>query len=410
MEPSIITPSPPPFLAPKPQSPITLLHKSTINPLHLKQIHAHLLRTNPNLPTPLLTHLLRHYTTHHHHRAAAAIFNQFHDHSPPTFAFNLMIRSHTQMGSPIEGISLYNVMMEEGVAPDKFTFTFAVKACAEAKAVRKGREVLGFAIKTGFWKDLILMNNVMDLYFRVGATGDAWKVFDRMRVRSVVSWTIVLKGLIRAGEMREAWRVFGEMDERNVVSWSTMIDGCVGKGMVQEGFELFMRMQEEGVRPNEFTLVSLLRGCAKLGSLELGAVVHEYAVKNGFEMGVYLGTALLDMYSKCGNIAEARRVFDKMEKKSLSTWNAMITSLGVHGYGEEALMLFDRMLEENVQPCAITFVGVLCGCVQTENVDRGLRLFEYMYNSCGILPILEHYVRMFQLWNLEKTMMNVIDT
>lgn len=294
-------------------------------------------------------------------------------------------------------------MICSGVVPDKFTFPFVFKACAASSAVEKGKEVHALAVKTGFYgKDMFVKNTLLDMYLKCGVLEYARKVFDEIPVRNVVSWTTMVAGLVGFGELDCARRLFDQMDEKNVVSWTAMINGYVANGRPQEAFELFSEMQAQGVRPNEFTLVSLLRACIELGSLKLGAWVHEFALKNGFELGVYLGTALVDMYSKCGSLEEARKVFNLMEKRSLATWNSMISSLGVHGYGEEALALFEEMLEEKVVPDAITFVGVLSACLQTNKVDEGLNYFKFMTEECGIMPVLEHYVCMFELWGRAK--------
>ncbi|GAB4842979.1 hypothetical protein Ancab_012957 [Ancistrocladus abbreviatus] len=393
---------------------LPLLQRFTItgsSQLLLKQIHAKIIRnnilhsnSNDDHDHLLLLKLLRLYTSFSNIDCANALFKQMEE--PPTYAWNLMIRGHTINGtSSRQALVLYNLMVTRAIPPDKFTFPFTIKACASCEATHKGKEVHGLAIKAGFSKDIFLQHALMDFYFKCGEFDFGCKVFDKMRVRNVVSWTTMLTGLIRYGQLDSARRLFHRMPVRNVVSWSAMIDACVINGRPYAAFELFKKMQvEEGVKPNEFTLVSLLRACTALGSLKLGAWVHDYGVKNGFELGLYLGTALVDMYSKCGNLGEARRVFDKMENKSLATWNSMITSFGVHGCGREALVLFQRMREENVQPDAITFAGVLRACVQTKDVDEGLRCFRYMIEGCGIVPILEHYICMFQLWDHAKTL------
>lgn len=315
-----------------------------------------------------------------------------------------MIRGHTISGSSRQALVLYSLMLCSGVSPDKFTIPFVIKACAAACAIEKGKEVHALAVKTGYYgKDMFVKNTLLDMYRKCGDLGLARQVFDEMSVRNVISWTTMLAGLVSYGEVDSARRLFDQMPERNVVSWTAMIDGYVTKGRPQEAFELFSKMQMEGVKPNEFTLVCLLRACTQLGSITLGARVHDYALKNGFELGVYLGTALVDMYSKCGSLGEARKVFDMMRKRSLATWNSMITSLGVHGCGEEALALFERMTEENMVPDAITFVGVLSACVQTRKVDEGLEYFKYMIESCNIVPVLEHYIYMFELWARDRS-------
>lgn len=198
------------------------------------------------------------------------------------------------------------------------------------------------------------------------------------------------------------------MPTRNVVSWTAIINAYVRNQRPHEAFELFWRMLLANVKPNEFTLVNLLKACSELGSLKLGRWIHDYALKNGFDLGAFLGTALIDMYSKCGSLDDARQVFREMQIKSLATWNAMITSLGVHGYGEEALSLFTKMEEANVRPDAITFVGVICACLQTDKVREGDMYFKYMREHYGITPVVEHYTCMIELYS-RANLLNALD-
>ncbi|KAL2507307.1 Pentatricopeptide repeat-containing protein [Forsythia ovata] len=231
----------------------------------------------------------------------------------------------------------------------------------------------------------------MDLYFKNHFPDDGLKVFDKMRGRNVVSWTTVIAGLISCGKVDVAQKLFDKMPVRNVVSWTAMINAYARSEKPDKAFELFAKMQLENVRPNEYTLVSLLIACAELESLKLGQWIHDFAIKNGFEIGVFLGTALIDMYSKCGSLENAKRVFDEMESKSLATWNSMITSLGVHGCGEEALALFGKMQMANIRPDAITLVGVLCACLQTNNPESALAYFNYLTEHYNITPSTDHY-------------------
>ncbi|KDP41900.1 hypothetical protein JCGZ_26918 [Jatropha curcas] len=380
-----------------------IVFQNCSNFTHLKLVHAKIIRnglSNDQLLVRKLLHLCFCYGEIDY---ATLLFHQIQN--PHTFTWNFMIRAYTKNGNSQEALFLYNLMICRGFPPDKFTFPFVVKACLSSSALDKGKEIHGFAIKTGFWKDTFLHNTLMDLYFKCGDFDYGRKLFDKMRVRSVVSWTTFVAGLVASGELDAARKAFDEMPMKNVVSWTAMINGYVKNQRAQEAFELFWRMQLDNVRPNEFTLVGLLKACTELGSLQLGSWIHEYALKNGFKLGVFLGTALIDMYSKCGSLEDAKQVFDKMEIKSLATWNSMITSLGVHGFGKEALALFARMEEANVQPDAITFVGVLCACVHTINVEEGIRYFKYMTECYGIMPVLEHYTCMIELY----TRANMLD-
>ncbi|XP_031288207.1 pentatricopeptide repeat-containing protein At3g26630, chloroplastic-like [Pistacia vera] len=381
------------------QEALFLLRKcTTFN--QLKLIHARIIRHGLTDDQLLVRKLLDICYSYGKMDYALLVFHQIQ--RPHAFTWNLMIRALTNSGRSRKAMDLFNLMMCKGCAPDKFTFPFVIKACLAAFDVEKGKEVHGLAVKTGFFRDMFVQNTLMDLYFKCEDVDSGSKVFEKMRVRSVVSWTTMITGLAACGDLDSARAVFEQMESRNVVSWTAMINAYVRNQQPQEAFELFWRMQLDNVRPNEFTLVSLLQACTDLGSLKLGSWIHDFALKNGFELGVFLGTALIDMYSKCGSLEDARKVFDKMQIKNLATWNSMITSLGVHGHGEEALALFAQMENTNVQPDAITFVGVLCACVHTNNVDEGCHYFWYMIENYGIMPILEHYTCMIELYNHAK--------
>ncbi|XP_059632772.1 pentatricopeptide repeat-containing protein At3g26630, chloroplastic [Cornus florida] len=361
----------------------------------LKQIHAKIIRNGLSHEHVVSTKLIKLCSSYRKMEYATLVFNQIKN--PPTFTWNIMIRAHTINGSSRQALLLYNLMICRGLPPDKFTFPFVIKACIASSSIRKGHEVHMLAIKTGFLDDMFVQNTLMDFYFKCGDSDYGRKVFEKMRVRSVVSWTTMITGLVACGELDDARVFFEQMPIRNVVSWTAMIDGYARNQRPEEAFELFWRMQLDNVRPNEFTLVSLLMACTELGSLKLGRWVHDFALRNGFKVGVFLGTALIDMYSKCGSLEDAKRVFGDMEVKSVATWNTMITSLGVHGCGEEALDLFAKMEMANVQPDAITFVGVLCACVHTNNVSDGHRYFKFMSECYGITPIEEHCNCMIEL-------------
>ncbi|KAK3024998.1 hypothetical protein RJ639_044375 [Escallonia herrerae] len=373
---------------------------------NFKQIHAKIIKNGLLDDQSVVTKLLHTCSSYGKMDYATLVFRQIQN--PTTFTWNLMIRAHTINKNSRQALLMYNLLISHGKnPPDKFTFPFVIKACLDLCVIEKVKEVHLLAIKTGFCEDVYFQNTLLDFYYKCGDIGHARKVFNKMHARNVVSWTTMISGLVSSGQLDAAQVVFEEMPMRNVVSWTVMIDGLARTARPLEAFELFWRMQFDGLRPNEFTLVSLLIGCTELGSVKLGRWVHDFALKNRFDIGVFLGTALIDMYSKCGSLEDAKRVFDNMEVRSLATWNSMITSLGVHGRGEEALDLFAKMEMAGVQPDAITFVGVLSACARSNNVAIGLRLFESMRSYYGIDPIDEHYTCMINLSNRAKMLLEV---
>lgn len=127
------------------------------------------------------------------------------------------------------------------------------------------------------------------------------------------------------GELGCARKVFDEIPQRDSVSWTSMISGYGKMGRAQDAVGLFGEMREAGFEPNEMTLVSVLGACGDLGDLGLGKWVEEFVVEKKLELNSYLGSALIGMYGKCGDLCSARRVFDSMKKKDRVTWNAMIS-------------------------------------------------------------------------------------
>ncbi|KAL0889648.1 hypothetical protein Bca101_013631 [Brassica carinata] len=394
------SPSPPPNLLSPPNflpDRASFFLKTCSNFPQLKQIHAKIIRHNLANDQLLARHLIALSSSFGETRYASLVFRQLH--SPSTFTWNLTIRSLSVNDKPREALLLFILMLTIHSDFDKFTFPFVIKACLADSSLRLGAQVHGLAIKTGLFSDVFLQNTLMDLYFKCRRPDCGRKVFDEMPGRNIVSWTTVLNGLVSNERLDDAEIVFRQMPARNVVSWTAMITAYVKNRRPDEAFQLFRRMQVvDNVKPNEFTLVSMLQASTQLGSLSMGRWVHDYAHKNGFSLDCFLGTALIDMYSKCGSLEDARRVFDVMESKSLATWNSMITSLGVHGLGDEALSLFEEMEdEEGVEPDAITFVGVLSACANTRNVKDGLRYFLRMIHVYNITPIEEHNACMIQL-------------
>ncbi|KAF3950141.1 hypothetical protein CMV_024065 [Castanea mollissima] len=215
--------------------------------------------------------------------------------------------------------------------------------------------------------------------------------------RDVVTWNSMLAGFVRDGRIGDAEKVFDEMPERDVISWSTMIMGHVQNGQLEEGLECFKEMREKGLRPNEAILVTVLSASAQMGLLENGRLVHSIVDSLNFPMTVSLGTALVDMYAKCGCIEQSKLLFHNMPRRDISSWNAMICGLASHGLGKEALALFERFINEGFHPVSVTFIGVLNACSRAGLVSEGRHYFKLMTEKYDIELEMEHYGCMVDL-------------
>eukprot|EP01018_Ginkgo_biloba_P028364 Gb_34248 [translate_table: standard] len=281
-------------------------------------------------------------------------------------SWNSMIAGYARHGKGWEAMKLFREMRRTCMRMDKFTFGSVLSACASLLTLELGEQIHAHVIKTEFESNVVVGSALLDTYAKSGCTEYARQMFDKM-------------------------------PERNLVSWTTMIAGYSQNGHSEEALNLFCQMPVAEVRPNEFTFASVLSSCASLAALEHGKQVHVNVIRNGFESNVFVGSALVDMYAKCGSIESARQVFDEMPTRDIVLWNVMIVGYAQNGSGKLALELFEQMLLEGVKPDHITFIGVLSACSHAGLVDEGHDYFDSMTRDHCITPGADHYACMIAL-------------
>lgn len=316
--------------------------------------------------------------------------------NPDVFAANNMIRCFAKSESPRESVRLYASML---VKPNNYTFPFVLQACSKVSALDEGVQVHANVIKLGYAEDVYIRNALIHFYCACCRIECSKRVFDESPCcRDVVTWNTMLVGFVRDEQIAIANKVFEEMPERDVVSWSIMISGYVQSGQLEEGLECFKRLRENGLIPNEAILVTVLSASAQLGLLGHGRLVHFLIDSLNFPMTDSLGTALVDMYAKCGCIEQSRLLFDNMSQRDIRSWNVMICGLATHGLGEEALALFEKLTSQGgLHPVNVTFIGVLNACSRAGLVSEGRHYFKLMKEKYGIEPEMEHYGCMVDL-------------
>lgn len=262
-------------------------------------------------------------------------------------------------------------MLRSAVSPGKHTFPFLLKASANLGSPSLSKQIHDHVIKYGLELDQYVTNGLMHSYACSGMVFDARNVFDGTT-------------------------------ERNSMIWTTMVSGYARNGFADEAIGLFEEMVGLGVELCGATLASVLSACARSGGLETGRRVHGIVKEKGVEVGVILGTALVDMYAKNGAILEAREVFVGMPGRNVATWNAMICGLAHHGHSEGAMSLFrelERLVKSTDEVCPndITFTGVLTACCHAGWVELGREIFFSMEERYGVEPKVEHYGCMVDL-------------
>lgn len=253
-----------------------------------------------------------------------------------------------------------------GIRVDLGTYASLLGQYGDAKALLAGKRVHSHIVKSEREQDRFLGNLLVLMYGKCGALGDASTVFAKMRQHNVFSWNIIIGAYAHYDKGKEALR-------------------------------FYQQMLLEGVLPDKVTFVSILSACSDQVALGDGRQIHGLVMGCEFESDVSIGTALVNMYRKCGTLAHARKVFDEMAERNVMSWSAIIAAHGQHGEGKEALGLFQKMEREGVIPNDITFVSILSACSHTGLVDEGCRYFMSMINDHGITPNEEHYNCMIDL-------------
>ncbi|XP_027151201.1 pentatricopeptide repeat-containing protein At5g50390, chloroplastic-like [Coffea eugenioides] len=351
------------------------------------------------------------------------------------------------------------------------TYDAMVRACIGLKSVRGVKRVLNCMVSCGFKPDQYLSNRLLLMHVKCGMMIDARKLFDDMPERNLVSWNMIIGGLVDSGDYLEAFRlffmmweefpdagsrtfammirasaglqlispgrqlhslalkmdatddiyvscalidmyskcgnianarcIFDEMPEKTTVGWNSIMAGYALHGYSEEVMNMYYEMQGSGVKMDHFTFSIIIRACTRLASLEHAKQAHAGLVRHGFGLDIVANTALMDFYSKWGRLEDARNVFEKMPRKNVISWNALIAGYGNHGRGIEAVELFERMISEGFVPNHVTFLAVLSACSYSGLSDHGWKIFESMSKVYKIKPRAMHYACMIELLGQE---------
>ncbi|GKA25867.1 pentatricopeptide repeat-containing protein [Tanacetum coccineum] len=195
----------------------------------------------------------------------------------------------------------------------------------------------------------------------------------------------------KCSKVEHAEKLHERMEEETTVSWNAIISGFSLQEQSEEAQKFFSQMLEVGAKPDNFTFATVLDTCANLATISLGRQIHGQIIKQEMQSNVFICSTLVDMYSKCGNIQDTRLIFEKSQNKDFVTWNAMISGYANHGFGLDAICIFELMKVNNVKPNHATFVSVLRACAHVGLVEKGLQYFNSMLSKYGLHPQLEHY-------------------
>lgn len=265
----------------------------------------------------------------------------------------------------------------------EFVFPSVLRACAGFGDPGIGWEVHSRIIKSGFYNDPVTQASLLCMYGEIGCLVDANKVFDEMTIR-------------------------------DVVSWSTIISCYVDKGETTEALETFRLMLREGVEPDSVSMLSVGEACGELGCLKLGRSVHGQIMTRRIENDESLANSLAVMYSKCGDLFSAERIFIDIACRSITCWTGMISCYNRGGCFEKALDAFFQMLNSKFELNSVTLTSVLSSCAMLSRIRDGKLLHcyairrnmdpEYEYLGPALIQL---YSQCGRLDNCEKVLCTI---
>ncbi|KAF4378574.1 hypothetical protein G4B88_023114 [Cannabis sativa] len=344
----------------------------------------------------------------------------------------VLIGAYGRYGFHQQALNLYREMQKMGIKPNIFVIPSVLKACGHLSDSRTGENLHAVILKHSFDYDIFVNSSLIDMYSKTGQVEKARGVFDTMEEKDLVAFNALLSGYAQRGLPEQALDLVGKMQiegavtpnivtwntlvagfsqkgdevmvsqlfkkmvdreiKPDVVSWTSIISGLVKNFRNDEAFDTFKEMLAYGLSPTSATMSSLLSACSVVANVARGKEIHGYALVTGVEDNIFVRSALVDMYAKCGFIHDARALFFKMTERNTVTWNSMIFGYANNGFCSEAIELFKQMmLEDNKKLDHLTFTAVLTACSHMGMVDLGQSLFNLMQEEYKINPRLEHY-------------------
>ncbi|XP_073124051.1 putative pentatricopeptide repeat-containing protein At3g18840 [Henckelia pumila] len=313
-------------------------------------------------------------------------------------SWNTMISGYLRNGHEKEAFEMFKCMAEVGFQWNEHTFA-SLLVCYTLKSLAIGKEVHSWVLKKGMLSNPFISSGIVDIYCKCGNMRYAEIVHESFGMRNLFSTTSMIVGYSAEGDMIKAERLFNLSAEKNSVMWTAIIAGYSKSQKCEDVFVLFRKFTaEEKTVPDVLILISLLGACAILASMVPGKQIHAYILRTGIKMDEKASCALVDMYSKCGSIIYARRVFERITRRDSVIYNVMIAGCAHHGSENEATKLFDEMMEQGLQPDAVTFIALLSACRHRGLVEEGEKYFSVMTNDYGIPPEIDHYSCMVDLY------------
>ncbi|XP_021736053.1 putative pentatricopeptide repeat-containing protein At2g01510 [Chenopodium quinoa] len=329
-----------------------------------KQLHGFVVKTNFIWNVFVSNALLDFYSKHDHVKEAEKLFHEMTE--IDGVSCNIIITGHAREGNYERSLKLFQDLQGTKFDRNNFPFSTMLSIAAYTLNLEMGRQIHSQCIVTTASSELQVGNALLDMY-------------------------------ARCGRFEEANLIFQSLSHEDTVPWTAVISALVQTGYHEKGLDVFIKMRREHVNPDQATFSSILRATASLASLSLGRQLHSLVYRSGYFSNVFCGSALLDMYSKCGSMRDAINAFQEMTERNIVSWNAMISAYAQNGDGYGTIGLFEEMVSEGLCPDPVSFLNVLTACSHCGLVDQGIRYFNSITKLYHMEPRREHYVTMIDI-------------
>lgn len=266
-------------------------------------------------------------------------------------SWNAMISGYVGNAQYEEAILMFMEMERANLKPNAVTAVALLLACGELLRLKFGKAIHCYCLKNGF-----LYSNA-----HVGTA---------------------LIGFYSKFDVRLSSIVFNLMDVKSIVSWNAMIQGYCNNGDSLKTFELFEQMLVSGLTFDSVTMLAVIQACTENGLLKLGIQIHQLAIKFQLHTNLFVGNALLNMYSKNGSLESSCKLFESISNPDVAFWNSMISAYIEFGYIVEATTLFSRMQLEGIEREKKSIAIMLSICAELESgLRQGKTLHAHVLRS-----------------------------
>ena len=392
------------------------------------QLHSYILRSGFASNVFVGTAMVNFYVKSESFDSAHKVFDEMPQ--PNLVSWNSLISGYVHCGQFRNALSSFIALDGSENLVDSYSLSAALSASGQLGWLILGQSIHSKAVKLGLENNTIVANCLIDMYGKCESFEEAVKVFNDMIDKDTISWNSVIAASARNGRLEQASSYLRQMPRPDTISYNELINGCAQFGDIEEAVEIlstmdspnssswnavltgyvdrdeawkalsfFTKMHSCNIGMDQFTFSSILSGVAGLSALTWGSSIHCCITKRGLDTSTVVGSALIDMYSKCGHVNYAEMIFQSLPKKNLVSWNAMISGLARNGKTMEVIHLFEKLKTmKDVKPDSITFLSLLLSCSDNQvPLETTMQYFKSMIEDFGIKPTVEHCCTMVRL-------------